>query len=61
MPPGLKDGITRYPYTFPPQAEIEAILTEQHAIILQAPDPSGVFPVNSESLVGVGYVAELLP
>ena len=58
MPPGLQDGVTRYPYTFPVQAEIESILTQHHKIILQAPDGSGVFPVNDERLLGVGYVAE---
>jgi putative methyltransferase (TIGR04325 family) len=59
LPPGCKDGTTRYPFTFPVQSEIESMLSEQYRIILSAPDPSGVFPVNAEPLVGVGYIARI--
>jgi putative methyltransferase (TIGR04325 family) len=59
LPPGCIDSITRYPFTFPPQSEIESILSEKYQLLLTAPDPTGVFPVNNEPLVGIGYVGRI--
>ena len=59
LPPGCKDGTTRYPFVFPVQSEIESIVSEQYQIMLSASDPSGVFPVNAEPLVGLGYIARI--
>ena len=59
LPPGCKDGTTRYPFIFPVQSEIESILSKQYRIILSAPDPSGVFPVNDEPLIGMGYIGRI--
>lgn len=59
LPPGCMDGITRYPFTFPTQFEIESIIAEKYQLLLTAPDPSGVFPVKNEPLIGIGYIGRI--
>ena len=59
LPPGCIDSITRYPFTFPAQSEIELTVSEKYQLLLTAPDPSGVFPVNNEPLVGIGYIGRI--
>ena len=57
MPAGIQDGTTRYPFTFPARTAIETSMMNEYEIILSVADPSGVFAVNQEPLLGLGYVA----
>ena len=57
MPPGMEDGVTEYPFTFASRTSIEACIAKNYEIILTMADPSGVYPVNNEPLVGLGYIA----
>lgn len=59
LPPGCTDSKTRYPFIFPAQSEIESIISEKYQLLLTAPDPSGVFPVNNQPLIGIGYIGRI--
>jgi putative methyltransferase (TIGR04325 family) len=56
LPPGLKDGISRYPVTYVAETLIESALKERYRVLLRLPDPS--VSAHGSQVFGVGYVAE---
>lgn len=58
LPKGVQDAPVKYPFTFPVREKLESIITQHYRFRFRLMDPSGVFPVNDEPLVGMGYVAE---
>jgi putative methyltransferase (TIGR04325 family) len=56
LPPGFKDGISRYPVTFASENRIESILRERYRILLRIPDAS--VGADDNCVSGLGYVAE---
>jgi hypothetical protein len=50
LPIGYTDDVSKYPFIIPTKSEVESILSRDYDILLTQPDPSGVFPVNSEAV-----------
>jgi putative methyltransferase (TIGR04325 family) len=57
LPPGFKDGLSRYPVTFAAEKQVESLLTERYRVLLRLPDHSIAAEDNRVS--GLGYVAQL--
>lgn len=60
MPSDIPDGSAKYPFIFPARHKIDDRIRQALDVILMVEDDSGVFPVNGEKMIGVGYVARKL-
>lgn len=58
LPSGFQDGACRYPFTFMPLADFDAIVDRKYRTIFRFDDSSGIFPVNDEPLVGFGCLVQ---
>jgi putative methyltransferase (TIGR04325 family) len=58
LPAGFQDGICRYPFSFIQLSDLDAIIGRRYRTIFRFDDGTGVFPVNDEPLVGLGYLCE---
>ncbi|MEW6400639.1 MAG: methyltransferase, TIGR04325 family [Chloroflexota bacterium] len=58
LPEGFQDGISRYPFSFIQLSDLDAIIGRSYRTIFRFDDNTGVFPVNDEPLVGLGYLCE---
>jgi len=61
LPPGMKDGPSRYPFTYPARARIEGMLSKDYRIMLRSPEASGVLLAHSDRILGLSYVAHRRP
>ena len=57
MPSGIADQKVRYPFVFPREAAFHDAISMNYDVVMTFDDPSGVFPVNKEPIVGVGLLA----
>ena len=59
MPDGFSDQVVRYPFCFPRKSTFYDILKQRYDVVMTFDDPSGIYPVGSEPIVGVGVLARL--
>lgn len=57
LPPGFEDKRVRNPYVFPRHALVIAAIARTCEIVATFEDPSGIFPIGNEPLVGLGLIA----
>ena len=57
LPAGMRDREISYPFTFPRESIIKAMLCESHTEIAEFDDASGIFPVGAEPIIGMGLLA----
>jgi hypothetical protein len=57
MPNGILDRKVRYPFVFPKESTFYEAISENYDVVMTFDDPSGMFPVDDEPIVGVGLLA----
>lgn len=57
LPPGIEDKKVRNPYVFPRHARVIEAIARTCEIVATFEDPSGIFPIGNEPLVGLGIIA----
>ncbi|MEB3242859.1 MAG: methyltransferase, TIGR04325 family [Cyanobacteriota bacterium] len=57
MPVGMTDRTITYPFVFPQEAVLREIVRESYQDIACFADPSGIFPVWGEPIIGLGLLA----
>lgn len=60
MPAGMTDHTIAYPFVFPQESLLRGIIQETYREIACFADPSGIFPVRGEPIVGIGLLAARL-
>lgn len=56
LPEGIVDKRIRYPFTFPQEERIDQILNSSYRRVAEFQDNSGIFPVNNQSIIGLGLL-----
>lgn len=57
MPPGMIDRSVSYPFVFPREGVLLGLLEKDYQVVAKLDDPSGVFPVRGEQVVGASLLA----
>ena len=57
MPRGIPDRKLRFPCIFPKESEFYDAIGETYDVVMKFDDPSGIFPVDDEPIIGVGLLA----
>jgi putative methyltransferase (TIGR04325 family) len=60
LPEGMRDQSVTYPFAFPQELRIREIIRESYREIACFDDPTGIFPVRGEVIVGLGLLAARL-
>lgn len=60
LPAGMTDHTIAYPFVFPQESLLRGIIQETYREIACFDDPSGIFPVRGEPIVGIGLLAARL-
>jgi putative methyltransferase (TIGR04325 family) len=58
LPAGFQDGISQYPFSFIQLSDLNTIIGRRYKTIFRFDDNTGVFSVNNEPLIGLGYLCE---
>jgi hypothetical protein len=59
LPRGFQDRKVRYPFTFMPESTFYDVVRKNYDVVMSFDDPSGIFPVNDEPIIGLGLLARL--
>lgn len=57
MPAGMTDRTITYPFVFPQESILREMVRESYQDIACFVDPSGIFPVWGEPIIGIGLLA----
>jgi len=58
LPPGMPNGVIRYPFQFIQRSRFEAIVNSKYNILAQFNDDTGIFQIGKDPLVGGAYLGE---
>ena len=59
LPRGFQDRQVRYPFTFMPESSFYEVLRENYDVVMTFDEPSAIFPVNDEPIIGRGLLVRL--
>jgi putative methyltransferase (TIGR04325 family) len=59
MQSGIQDRKVRYPFVFLQESTFYDVISKDYDVVMTFDDPSRMFPVNDEPIIGVGLLARL--